>query len=107
MNVGRVVLAVGLAMMSVSLPAQSPPRVAESPRVGAALEVVRVWLDTARDCGQLPAVSAAIVHDQDTLWIGGFGYADLGRRVPAGPDTIYSLTAGLPASDGTATTTAA
>ena len=91
MNVGRVVLAVGLAMMSVSLPAQSPPRVAESPRVGAALEVVRVWLDAARDYGQLPAVSAAIVHDQDTLWIGGFGYADLGRRVPAGPDTIYSI----------------
>jgi CubicO group peptidase (beta-lactamase class C family) len=91
MGVWRIVLAVGFAAVSVSSQAQSPPRLAERPKVAAALEAVRVWLEAARDFGQLPGVSAAIVHDQDVLWIGGFGYADLARQAPAGPETIYSI----------------
>ena len=83
----RLALVATVVAWSVPAWAQGPV-VADHPKVAAALEVTRVWLDAARDFQQIPGVSAAIVHDQDVLWIGGFGYADLTRKAPAGPDTI-------------------
>lgn len=90
MRLRRLVLVGALVSSSVPGWAQGTA-VAQHPKVAAALEVARVWLDAVRDFQQIPGVSAAIVHDQDVLWIGGFGYADLARKAPAGPDTIYSI----------------
>ena len=36
-------------------------------------------------------MSAVIVKDQKVLWTKGFGYADFESRVPATPDTLYSI----------------
>jgi len=63
----------------------------EHPRVAQALEVARVWLEAQRAYDQIPGVSAAIVHDQQILWAGGYGHADLAAKRPAAPDTIYSI----------------
>jgi len=64
---------------------------AEHPKVAQALELARVWLEAERAYDQIPGVSAAIVHDQQVLWAGAYGYADLAAERPAGPDTIYSI----------------
>jgi CubicO group peptidase (beta-lactamase class C family) len=75
-------------------PAAAPPAtasVAAHPKVAAALDVVRVWLDAQRDYEQLPGLSAAVVHDQDVLWVGGIGLADVAARRSAAADTIYSI----------------
>lgn len=64
---------------------------ASHPRVAQALEVARVWLDAQRAYGQVPGVSAAIVHDQQVLWAGGYGFADVEAKRPAAADTIYSI----------------
>ncbi len=66
-------------------------RLADDPRVASALEVLRVWLEAQRAYDRIPGVSAAVVYDQEVLWSGGYGYADLERLVPAAPDTIYSI----------------
>ncbi len=79
-----------VARQPVAAPAP-PDRVGENPKVTAAVEAARVWLEAERDFSQIPGVSAAIVHDQDVLWIGGFGHADLARKSSAGPDTLYSI----------------
>jgi CubicO group peptidase (beta-lactamase class C family) len=68
--------------------AQAP---AEHPRVAQALELARVWLEAQRAYDQIPGVSAAIVHDQQVLWTGGYGFADLAAQRAAGPGTIYSI----------------
>src|SRR5574338_173304 len=87
----RPTVFVALALVaSVRLSADSS-RVGSHPKVAAALEAARVWLEAERDFQQIPCISAAVVHDQDVLWIGGFGFADLERRSSAGPDTIYSI----------------
>ncbi len=40
----------------------------------------------------MPGLSAAIVHDQDLLWSGAFGFADLGEsRNRRSADTIYGI----------------
>lgn len=38
---------------------------------------------------QLPAMSIALVDDQQIVWAQGFGYADPGAKVPATAGTIY------------------
>ena len=67
------------------------PSLAEDPRVASALELGRAWLDAERAYQQVPGISAAVVHDQKALWIGGFGLADITSGRPATPDTIYSI----------------
>jgi CubicO group peptidase (beta-lactamase class C family) len=83
------VLALALTA-SVSIRADEP-RLRSHPKVAAALDAARIWLEAERDFDQIPGLSAAIVHDQDVLWVGGFGYADLERKTPADPDTLYSI----------------
>ncbi len=64
---------------------------ADDPRVATVLDILEKWIDTQIDYEDIPGVSAGIVHDQDLVWAKGFGYAHVAERVPAAPDTIYSI----------------
>jgi CubicO group peptidase (beta-lactamase class C family) len=83
-----LVLIITLLLASYPAAAQS---LADHPRVKQALNLLQVWLDAQRAYQQIPGVSAAVVHDQQLLWSGGFGYADIERKMPATPSTIYSI----------------
>jgi CubicO group peptidase (beta-lactamase class C family) len=48
-------------------------------------------IDVLRERLKIPGLSAVIVKDQKVLWEKGFGFADLENRVPATPDTLYSI----------------
>jgi CubicO group peptidase (beta-lactamase class C family)/D-alanyl-D-alanine dipeptidase len=39
----------------------------------------------------LPALSIALVDDQQTVWAEGFGFADPQAKKPAGPETVYRI----------------
>ncbi|MHC5135346.1 MAG: serine hydrolase domain-containing protein [Planctomycetota bacterium] len=39
----------------------------------------------------LPSVAVALIDDQDTVWQGTFGWANLEEKIPAEPDTVYKL----------------
>jgi CubicO group peptidase (beta-lactamase class C family) len=39
----------------------------------------------------VPSLSAGIVYQKDLVWYGGFGYADLDRKIIPGPTTTYHL----------------
>jgi serine beta-lactamase-like protein LACTB len=39
--------------------------------------------------GHISGVTVALVEDQRTLFVKGFGFANKARRVPAAPDTVY------------------
>ena len=82
-----VFLAAGAA--ASGQPASTP--VDRDPRVASALELARVWLEAERAYERIPGISVAIVHDQDLLWEGGFGQADLADGRPAAADTLYSI----------------
>ncbi|HEX6159066.1 MAG TPA: serine hydrolase [Thermoanaerobaculia bacterium] len=47
--------------------------------------------DEIRHALHIPGLSAAILENQKVLWTRGFGYADLENKVPATPDTLYSI----------------
>lgn len=63
----------------------------EDPRVASALELAGTWLEAQRAYERIPGISAAIVHDQEILWEGGFGRADVAGGRPASANTIYSI----------------
>ena len=89
---GRIVAVGLLAAAPFALAAEKPsPKVAGDPRVVQALELARTWLEGQRAYMQIPGVSAEIVHDQEVLWSGGFGSADVDAKRAATADTLYSI----------------
>src|SRR5215813_9870796 len=83
-----VVLVITLLAASSSATAQT---VAQHPRVKQALKLLKVWLDAQRDYDQIPSISAGVVYDQNLLWSESFGYADVEHKIPATPQTRYSI----------------
>lgn len=47
--------------------------------------------DELRRSLHIPGMSAAIVQNQKVVWTRGFGYADLEKKIPATPDTLYHV----------------
>ncbi len=77
---------------AVLLPSFSAAQsISEDPAVMEAIEVARIWLDAQHDYEEIPAISAAIVHDQELVWSGAVGLADLGTERPATSETLYSI----------------
>jgi CubicO group peptidase (beta-lactamase class C family) len=60
------------------------PEAARLARLESSLESLRQDL-------KIPALSAAVVKDQEVLWAKGFGYADPERKTPATEHTPYHL----------------
>jgi CubicO group peptidase (beta-lactamase class C family) len=65
--------------------------VKDDPRVQTALGLLEVWAEAEMAYADIPAVSMAVVHDQEVLWTHGFGFADRERKAEASSDTIYSI----------------
>jgi CubicO group peptidase (beta-lactamase class C family) len=55
------------------------------------LKLVEAWLAAQRAYDNVPGLSAAILHDQEVTWSGGFGLADIENERPARADTIYGI----------------
>ena len=55
------------------------------------LALIASWLDAQRAYDHVPGISAAIVHDQELLWSGAAGYADIEGGQKAQADTIYGI----------------
>ena len=40
---------------------------------------------------KVPGISAVIIKDQKVLWAKGFGFADVEKKIPATPDTLFHI----------------
>lgn len=73
-------------------PAVSQRAATQSPAIApAALEVVRTRIRHLMDSAGVPSLTVAVAKDGRIVWEEGFGYADLERRTPATPTTLYSM----------------
>ena len=61
------------------------------PKVASGIELFEAWTESQMAYRGQPGLSVGIVHDQALIWSRGFGYADLERRVPATPATVYRI----------------
>ena len=88
----RAVAHTFVVAVAVLLPSSAETQsVASDPAVIEALEVARIWLDAQHDYEVLPSISVAIVHDQELVWSGAVGMADLDEQRPATSTTLYSI----------------
>ena len=76
------------AFFSETANAQQPKDEAQRPE---ALRVVEVWLDSVQAYQHIPAITAGVVVGDDMIWSKGFGTIDASHKVPATPQTIYSI----------------
>jgi len=63
----------------------------DDPRLASALKLIEIWVEAQLDYEDIPGMSIGIVHDQNLLWSRGFGLADVEKKIPAMPETIYSI----------------
>ncbi len=56
-----------------------------------AIRVADAWLDSVQVYQHIPAISAGVVAGDDLVWSKGYGTLDADHKVPAAPDTIYSI----------------
>jgi CubicO group peptidase (beta-lactamase class C family) len=85
-TLARGVLALALLAGNVAW-AQPQPASGDKAR----LDRFEQQVESVRGRLKIPGLSVAIVKDQELLWTKGFGFADLENRVPATPDTLYSI----------------
>lgn len=53
--------------------------------------LIESWLSAQRAYDNVPGLSVAVVRDQELLWSGGFGLADIDSGQAAGANTIYGI----------------
>jgi CubicO group peptidase (beta-lactamase class C family) len=63
----------------------------ESKDYSEAIKIIEVWLDAQRDFDNLPGISVSIVSDQEKIWSGAFGMANIEDNVKADPKTLCSI----------------
>jgi CubicO group peptidase (beta-lactamase class C family) len=92
----RTAARVGLALVVATLLLGSPgtaqdKALPDNPRVQEAFNLLDKWLESEVAYKRFPGLSIAVVHDQDVIWTGRYGYANIEDKLPARPDTIYSI----------------
>lgn len=56
-----------------------------------AFNLVEAWLESQKDFENLPGLTVSVVDDQETIWTGSFGKANLENGVEAKPSTLFSI----------------
>ncbi|PYQ08366.1 MAG: serine hydrolase [Acidobacteria bacterium] len=64
---------------------------ARKPEIAAALTVLDAWIAATVAQREQPGLSIGIVYDQDLVWTKAYGFADVARRLPATPSTLYRI----------------
>lgn len=67
--------------------------IAQTPKrdYSEAFKLIEVWLDAQKDFEQLPGITAIVIKDQDVLWQGAFGLANVEDSVKSDPATLFSI----------------
>ena len=76
-------------MSSIAVPAVRPARPQQLDSIAVAK--LRTFIEHERSAKQIPAISIAIVRDQQTVYEDGFGFADSAKLVPATAHTVYRV----------------
>lgn len=56
-----------------------------------AIHLIEAWLDAQKDYEKLPGIMASIVSDQELIWSGAFGMANVEKNIKADPKTLCSI----------------
>jgi CubicO group peptidase (beta-lactamase class C family) len=80
-----------VALVVAVIPRGTPFLASTQDDLSPALQVFERYLTALGVRANIPGFSAAVVQHGRIVWEQGFGYQDLEKRVPAGPDTPYPI----------------
>jgi len=60
-----------------------------SPEFGPVIEKIKQWLPVAMAQKDITGASLALIHGEDIVWSGGFGYTDRSQQVKVTADTLF------------------
>ncbi|UCE05063.1 MAG: beta-lactamase family protein [bacterium] len=63
----------------------------DHPEVAANLQIIKTWIESQIEYNNLPGLSVGIIYDQNLIWQKGFGYADVEKKIPMTPQTIFRI----------------
>ena len=88
-----VILALGTAGAVRGQTPDKPQAVSltSDPRFIQSISLLEAWIDAKLAYDKIPGISLGFVVDQDLVWRKGYGYADVQRKAPATPKTLYSI----------------
>jgi CubicO group peptidase (beta-lactamase class C family) len=86
---GSLIIASMLLLSAALVPAQTREDVKEAPT--QALKELDSIFQSQLDSLRLVGMSACIIKDGHIAWSGGYGLADLERRIPVTPNTLFHL----------------
>ena len=84
-------IALALLLTAPALAQTTPPTIAENPDVQAAERLFSAWLEGQMAYRGLPGVAVGVVHDQQLVWSKGFGFADVGKKLPMSAGTRFRI----------------
>lgn len=82
-----------ILLLQTAMPAQQVVSALDKndPELRAILTEIEADAEKAWLKAKMPGMSIVIVYDQDVLLAKGFGYADLEKKIPADPQTVYRV----------------
>jgi CubicO group peptidase (beta-lactamase class C family) len=75
-----------LIFLSIQIFAQE-----ETKNYSEAFKLIEVWLDAQIDYEKLPGITASIVSDQELIWSGAYGMANIDENIKAEVKTLCSI----------------
>src|SRR5262245_26634203 len=63
----------------------------KDPEIRDVLAQIKSDIEKGKQEKKIAGLSVAIVYDQDVLFSKGFGFADVDKKVPADPGTVYRV----------------
>lgn len=59
--------------------------------VSSSLQLLETWIESQMDYHTLPGLSIGIVYDQELIWSKGFGFANVEKKLPMTPSSIFRI----------------
>ncbi|MDX2179957.1 MAG: serine hydrolase domain-containing protein [Bryobacteraceae bacterium] len=85
------VLLLALAWPGLGAESLHGSKVAANPEVAGAIRLMDSWIRNQLAFRQLPGLSVAVVAGDEVVWAQGFGYADVAKKTPVTPATLFRM----------------
>ncbi len=80
-----------LAFVAALLPAAALAAPVPRPQVEAALTGMEAMARELTEKGAVPGLAIAVVHDDEVVYLGGFGLREMGKAETVDPDTVFQI----------------
>jgi CubicO group peptidase (beta-lactamase class C family) len=87
----RFTLLLAVLLSSASRVQAADSGLLANPDVAAGIRLFEAWLNEQIAYRGLPGVAVGVIHDQDLVWARGYGYADVERKTPVTPATLFRM----------------